>query len=155
MPSPIQAWKAAVEAEIVALVPESDGTASVYDFIDDLIDERGDGQHRKAIWRLARSVDEESTHYTQRRWVVPLEVFIHRQPTATYETTIARAENEANAIMDAHNAMTSFGTDVLATEILSVAFDEPEPRDPPRSGGIPKLHVITIRFLFSVLAGTA
>ena len=52
MASKVNSAMATIQTAIEALTPVSDGSAAVYAFIDDFVEERGNGQHRQLIWDM-------------------------------------------------------------------------------------------------------
>lgn len=150
----LQNWKDAMEARWVALTPPTDGSGLNYRFIDSLIEERGLGQHRELIWRVARSahVVSEPVPTIQLEWAVPCELFLHRNDR-TYEAFASAIEDEAADLYVQWSGTTALGSGVLEGNLDRFEVREVEPERPSRSGGVPRYEVARIIFYFRVLTG--
>lgn len=155
--SALEHFKTAIEDVWEALVPASDGSSSTYRFIDDFVEERGNGQHRELLWRMARAAVLEAEHEEQQTWTIACELFVHRtppgQPDRTYRAFAAAVEGEATALMLAFSRMgaAEFNAAVLTPVLDNFQVREREPPRPPGAGGVPRARVAVVTFNFRVL----
>ena len=156
MAANLQNWKNAMEPVMVALSPTNDGSGLSYRFIDSLAEERGHGQHRELLWRVARSarIIAESTATVELEWAVPCELFLHRNDR-TYEDFATAVEDEAVDLTLAWSRLTALGTGVWNANFDRFEVREVEPERPARAGGIPKYEVARVTFFFRVHTGEA
>lgn len=150
-------FRTAVETVVTALVPASDGTALAYRFIDDLVEERGNGQHRELIWRMAKNARLAAEHEEQNDWTVALELFIHRtppgRPDRTYRAFCDAVEAEATDIELAFSRMggAQFNPTSVGAVLDGFVIAEREPERPAGAGGVPRYRVAVVTFNFRVL----
>lgn len=155
--SALEHFKTAVEATWEALAPASDGSSSAYAFVDDFVEERGNGQHRELLWRMARAAALEAEHEEQLTWTIACELYLHRtppgQPDRTYREFAAAVEAEATALVLAFSRMGSaeFDASVLIPVLDNFQVREREPVRPPGAGGLPRARVAVVTFNFRVL----
>ena len=150
----LQNWKDAMETRWTALSPPDDSSSLNYRFIDSLIEERGHGQHRELIWRVARSASiiSESGSTIELEWSVPCELFIHRRDR-TYEAFASAVEDEASNLVAYWSGLTALGSGVWNGNFDRFEIREIEPERPARAGGIPRYEVARVTFFFRVHTG--
>lgn len=150
----LQNWKNVMETRITGMTPPDDDSDLNYRFIDSLIEERGHGQHREFLWRVARSarVLAEDSAAMQLEWAVPLQVFFHRRDR-TYEAFASAVEDEAADLVFRWSTTTVLGTGVWNANLDRFEVREIEPTAKTRAGGIPMYEVAVVTFSFRVHTG--
>lgn len=154
MAANLQNWKDAMETAIVGLTPTDDSSSLNYRFIDSLEEERGHGRHRELLWRVAASSEIRGETPLELGWLVPLELYIHRNDR-TYEAFASAVEDESVDLVLAWSGMTSLGTGVWHAGFIGFEVEEVEPERPARAGGVPRYEVARITFTFDVHTGEA
>ena len=150
----LQNWKDAMEAQIVATTAANDGSSLSYRFIDSLIEERGHGQHRELIWRVARSarIISESGSTIELEWSVPMQLFLHRRDR-TYEAFASAVEDEAADLVFRWSTLTALGSGVWNGNFDRFEVREIEPAAKTRAGGVPMYEVAVVTFFYRVHTG--
>lgn len=143
-----------LEAQWVAVTPVDDGSGLSYRFIDDLIEERGYGQHRELIWTAPNAgpiVQEDPIAFD---WSMSCELFLHRndRTLAAFYRVIA---DEVVDLVNAFSEITSWGSGVLEAHLDSVDTEVDAPRRVKRAGGISRAVIAIERFNFRFLVQEA
>jgi len=151
----LQNFKDAVQTAWEALTPAVDGSGLAYRFVDDLVEERGNGQHRQLMWRMARQMEIRLEVALETRWIVVCEAYFARAPLGvvrTYAAACTAIEGEVQALVAEFLQLPNLGTNVAEAVLTNVDIPEEAPeRD--RSGlgaGLPQDVVWRARFTFSV-----
>lgn len=155
MATALQAFKDALKTTWEALTPPSDGSGVAYTFVDALNEERGNGRHRQALWRMASRLEPRLEVALETRWTVVCEVFFARAPLGvvrTYATAAALVEEEVQGLVAAQLQMVSLGTGVTEAVLVDVSIPEetPERESAGMGGGLPQDVVWRARFTFQV-----
>lgn len=156
MAANLENWKSAMQTAIEDLTPTVDGSGvTAYAFIDDLIEERGQGGHRSLLWRMSSGFETISETPLEPEWRVPLWLFIHRNDR-TYAAFATAVEDEIADIALEWQNLNALGTNVKEAILDRVEVEEDEPEPHSRAGGkVPRQEVARIRFEFRVLTGEA
>ena len=147
-------FKAAVESRWESITATVDGSGRNYRFIDTFDEERGYGQHRQLIWRLATTNSTVSEHEEQREWSLTCELFLARNiGERTYEAYVNAVEGEATDLALSFNRMAeaALGAGVRWASLDRFALDETQPVRAHRAGGVPMPQIARVTFFFRVL----
>jgi hypothetical protein len=142
----------AVEPAWTAHTPLADGSALSYRFVDTLIEERGDGQHREIIWELPQRGVIVAESPIRVEWSIDCRLFLHRRDRDLDAFRVA-VGHEAIALVRSYSNLSALGTGVYEAHLDG--FDvESEPAHPhPRSGGIERGRVARVIFHWRFLVG--
>lgn len=155
MAATLQAFKSALQTTWEALTPPSDGSGLGYAFVDDLNEERGNGQHRQVLWRMASRLEPLLEVALETRWTVVCEVFFQRAPlnvVRTYAAAATAVEEEVQGLVAAQLQMNNLGTGVTEAVLVDVSIPEetPERERAGMGAGLPQDVVWRARFTFQV-----
>lgn len=150
-------FKSAVKTAWEALTPASDGSSAAYRFVDDFVEERGNGQHRALLWRAPRRGRLMGEHAEQVEWTQPCELYLWRTPPGqddrTYDAFAAAVAAEATDLLQTFSRLSAsaFNAAVLEPILDDMTIVEREPVRPPGTGGVPRARVAVVTFNFRVL----
>jgi len=148
-------FKTAMETRWEALTPTVDNSGiTAYNFIDDFVDERGGGMHRKMVWRLSEDTEIVGEHPIQLQSIIRAELFIDRTvggAVRTYEAFVQAVHNEARALAVNYSGLNALGSGVYEAGLVGWTVEEDEPERPARAGGFPTTQFARVFFTFNVL----
>lgn len=153
MTSPLTTWMDTMKTAWEAKTPTSDGSSIAFAFIDDLIEERGNGQHRQLIWGRPQNADIEAEAASQLRWSITATLFLHRNDR-TQEAFHKACANEVNDLFVAYSAAV-WGAGVYEAVLGDITSDDNADETPVRAGGVRRSLVARYHFPFSVLVGAS
>lgn len=151
MASKVNSAMATIQTAIEALTPVSDGSAAVYAFIDDFVEERGNGQHRQLIWDMPTTWRAGDVVETRERTLQSFSLFLFRTPTGIGNRTqlawINAVHSEVAHIHRTIEQITVWGdADVLEVLFVDAEAEDVSPDRPNQSGGIHRPLVARITF---------
>jgi hypothetical protein len=152
MPANLENFKTVVEAAWVGATPEVDGSGLLYRFVDTIVEERGNGNHRELCWKPAQLSQVVAQTPEQMEWLIQCELYLDRR-NRTLRAFQTAVESESTELGVIFNGLTALGTSVWEAELMGFnsLLREPERRD--RSGGISKATFAVVLFNFRVLVG--
>ncbi len=156
------AFRAALDRIVAVLEaltpPVSDGgSKAAYTFIDDFVEERGNGQHRELFWRMPVAFPHEHATPLTLRWAITLDLFLHRRapgaPDRTHDAFLRAVAQEAEEVLHAMSEITNW----LNANVVEVVHDDGtietiEGPQPARAGGISTNHVVRVSFPMAIIA---
>lgn len=142
-------FKSDTETAWEALSPTDDGTSDAYDFVDDLVEERGGGLHRQLIWGPIDSASIQSQTQTQNLYELECYLFLRRndRTLAAFRTA---CEEEAIDLQLEQEGI-SYSAGVFDPVLEGWSVEEVDPPSVSRSGGVPRVETARIIFKFNVL----
>ena len=143
-----------IVTQLEGLTPVSDGSTATYSFVDDLIEERGNGQHRELRWNLPESSGPHDTTETREVTEFGFTLFLHRTPTGQSERTqyvwIQAINNERAQIHRTINGISTWGdSDILEVIYRGCETEDVTPARGNQSGGVHRPLVAALTFNLS------
>jgi len=146
-----------LRTQIQALVPVTDGSSAVYRFVDDLVEERGNGQHRELAWNMPTTSGPFDTGETRELTSISFSLFLHRMPPGIAERTqyawIQAVNSERAHIHRTINGINSWGdANVLEVIYRGCEAEDGSISDPAVAGGVHRSLVARLTFTIDVLS---